>query len=83
MVTDLTVSGCYVDTRSMPGVGNRAEFDIHLPGGVVSVHGTVRHGVFGVGFAVEFEELDYDTRERIASAVEATRIRHATSLTNE
>jgi hypothetical protein len=72
-VSDLSTSGCYVDSRHVPVVGTRAEFEIALPGGTVTVHGVVRHGLFGVGFAVQFDELDYDTRVRIASAASSRR----------
>jgi hypothetical protein len=75
-VSDLSASGCYVDSRHVPVVGTRAEFEIELPGGPVTVHGIVRHGLFGVGFAVQFDELDYDTRVRIASVVNGGRIEH-------
>ena len=68
-IADLNVSGCYVDTRAVPDVGKLAEFEIALPDGDVSVKGIVRHGRSGVGFAVQFDELDYDARVRIAGAL--------------
>ena len=70
-VTELSVASCYVDTRHVPAVGKLAEFEIALPGGEVAVKGTVLHGRTGVGFAVRFEEMDDDTRVRIAGAVTA------------
>jgi hypothetical protein len=72
-VSDLSLSGCYVDTRHAPEVGNHAELDIGLPDGDITVRGAVSHSHPNAGFALKFEGLDDEARKRIASVLNNTR----------
>jgi hypothetical protein len=72
-VSDLSLSGCYVDTRHAPAVGSHAELEIALPDGDITVRGAVSHSHPNAGFALQFERLDEEARMRIASVLNDTR----------
>lgn len=68
-VTDLSIHGCYIDSRRVPRLGETVEFTVRLLGDPVPLRGTVVHAMLGVGFAIAFDDLGESSRDRIASFV--------------
>ena len=67
-ISSLSTSGCYIDCRSaVPPLGTALTVTIKLPNGEITVQGTVVSAMRGVGFAVQFIELDDDTHARLSA----------------
>ncbi len=71
-VADLSVGGCWIDTRSEPAVGDRIHVKATLSGEQVSLPGTVVNVQRGLGFAIKFAELDEATRTQLTTFLEST-----------
>ena len=74
-VSSLSLTGCYIESRfSVPpdGVVIR-ELTIALPTGTVSLEGTVVDAISGVGFAVQFSQVDSKTRESLNVLIASAR----------
>ena len=62
-IGDLSVMGCYIDTRVALSRGEPVWFELSDPnGGRLPFAGTVAHSVPGVGFGVKFANLNLDQR---------------------
>ena len=58
-IGDLSASGCYVDTRVTVTEGESVWFElIHPNGGRLPFAGTVAHATPGVGFGLQFTNLN-------------------------
>ena len=68
-VSNLSPEGCYIECRSaVPREGASVlAVTVTLPTGEVTVQGTVVHSIRGVGFAVQFTEVDEDTHARLSA----------------
>lgn len=72
-IRSISNTGCYIDSRlTVPPEGAcLQEISVALPGGCITVGGTVLQSTPGVGFAVRFSEVDPDTRVRLSALVGA------------
>lgn len=75
-VSSLSPTGCYIEDRfTVPPSGDIVpELTVNLPGGQISVQGTVMDAMPGVGFAVRFMKVDTDTQARLSAAVQELRV---------
>ena len=66
-VSSISPTGCYIDSRlTVPPEGYHVrEIALAVPGGELSVHGTVLKATPGVGFAVRFADMDDETQARL------------------
>ena len=74
-IRSISNTGCYIDSRlTVPPEGTSLpEISVALPGGCITVGGTVLMATPGVGFAVRFTGVDPETRARLSSLVAAAR----------
>ena len=70
VITDLSASGCYVDTRYTPKVGDRVEFTATIENQPAEFRGTVASSTQGVGFGVAFDALPEATTIVLLAALE-------------
>ena len=70
-VSSISPTGCFIDSRfTVPPQGTSVqEISVALPGGSVTVGGTVLAATPGIGFAVRFTEVDDATRARLRAVV--------------
>ena len=63
-ISSISPTGCYIDSRfTVPPEGTHVrEICMTIPGGELSVHGTVLCPTPGVGFAVRFADMDDETQ---------------------
>lgn len=64
-LTDLSLGGCYVDTRAVPALGEEAEVGVTLDGEATRLRGKVVHATRGLGFALKFDLSDDVTLARV------------------
>ena len=73
-ITDLSEGGCYIDTVGEVMVGEIVAFRVLLPGDDwLYLEGEVRHHRHGVGFGVQFVELNEEQTENLARLLEIAR----------
>ena len=66
LVTDLSLGGCYLNTVGEAMRGETVCFRVLLPDGDwLYVEGEVRHHTRGLGFGVQFADLDPQQEEKI------------------
>ena len=66
-VTDLSEGGCYLDTVGEVMVGEIVAFRVLLPGDDwLYLEGEVRHHRHGMGFGVQFVDLNEEQRENLS-----------------
>jgi hypothetical protein len=68
-ISDISLTGCYVDTRLMPELGEELEFFVTTDQDPIKVRGTVATVHPGIGFGFKFAELTDETRERITALI--------------
>src|SRR5260370_72395 len=69
--TDLSESGCYIDSLGSVTVGEILGFEIQLPGGEwLYLEGEVMHATPRLGFGVRFIDLDTEQVEKIRGVIE-------------
>ena len=68
-VSNLSPAGCYIECRSSaPPAGTPlAAVTIRLPNGDITLQGVVVHAIRGVGFAVQFTDVDEDAHARLSA----------------
>lgn len=68
-VSNLSPAGCYIECRrAVPQEGSRlSAITIALPTGEITLQGTVVHSIRGVGFAVQFTDVDEDAQARLSA----------------
>jgi len=68
-VSNLSPAGCYIECRTtVPPEGTAlSAITVTLPTGVITLRGTVVHAIRGVGFAVQFTEVDEDAHARLSA----------------
>jgi len=68
-VSNLSPAGCYIECRkAVPTAGTLLPaITLALPTGEITLQGTVVHAIRGVGFAVEFTDVDEDARARLSA----------------
>ena len=66
-ISSISPTGCYIDSRfTVPPEGTHVrEICLAIPGGELSVHGTVLCPTPGVGFAVRFADMDDVTQSTL------------------
>ena len=71
-VSNLSPAGCYIESRASVLVEGTtlSDITITLPGGTITLQGTVVHAIRGVGFAVEFTDLDKDAHDVLSALVQ-------------
>jgi PilZ domain-containing protein len=72
-ISDLSPTGCYVDTRLMPELGEELEFFVTTDQNRIAVRGTVVTVHPGIGFGFKFGDLSDETRERIRALLGDTK----------
>ena len=72
-VSSISPTGCFIDSRCTvpPSGAHVQELSVALPGGCITVEGTVLAARPGIGFAVRFEGVDAATHDRLRSLVGA------------
>src|SRR6267378_6485752 len=66
LITDLSLGGCYLNTVGETRTGESVGFRVLLPDGDwLYVEGEVRHHTAGLGFGVQFIDLDREQEEKI------------------
>ena len=66
LITDLSLGGCYLNTVGETRVGETVGFRALMPDGDwLYIEGAVRHHTAGLGFGVQFVDLDPDQREKV------------------
>jgi len=70
-VSSISPTGCYIDCRATaPVEGTHLQgISVALPGGTVTLEGTVIGASPGVGFAVRFTGVDREARTRLCRLV--------------
>jgi hypothetical protein len=68
-VSNLSPAGCYLECRSVaPAAGTPlTAVTINLPTGEITLQGIVVHTLRGVGFAVQFTDVDDAARARLSA----------------
>ena len=68
-VSSLSPAGCYVECRSaVPSEGTPlTAITITLPSGEITLRGTVVHSIRGVGFGVEFTDVNEEAQARLST----------------
>ena len=68
-VSNLSTAGCYIECRSAAPSGGTplSAITIVLPTGEITVQGTVVHAIRGVGFAVQFTDVDADAHATLSA----------------
>jgi hypothetical protein len=67
-VSNLSEGGCYIESRRTVQLGTALPaITIMLPTGEITVQGLAVHSIRGVGFAVQFTDVDEDARARLRS----------------
>lgn len=62
-ISDISASGCFLQSLAMPAVGESTEVTIEFgPDQVMTMTGEVVYAERGMGFAVKFAALDNETR---------------------
>lgn len=70
-VTDLSEGGCYLDTVGEVMVGEIVAFRVLLPDGEwLYLEGEVRHHRHGLGFGVQFVDLNQEQTENLQRLLE-------------
>lgn len=64
-VSELSIGGCFVDTRTAFGTGGRITITAALPASEVVFTGTVLYELYGFGFGVGFDALPERTHEQL------------------
>jgi hypothetical protein len=64
-VSELSLGGCYVDTRIQFAEGSPVSIRAALPGGEVLLTGRVIYAQPGFGFGVAFDDLADSTRQQL------------------
>lgn len=65
-VSDISMSGCYVDCRNVPAPGESVRISMLIAGRMVDVDGVVVHNHPNLGFGVRFTELSADARTALS-----------------
>ena len=68
-VSSLSPTGCYIECRStVPPEGTPlSAVTIALPTGALTLQGTVVHSIRGVGFGVQFNDVDEEAHARLSA----------------
>ena|SRR6185503_5338043 len=69
-VTDLSVDGCYVDSRALVGVGSPTTLHLRLSGITLTLTGRIAHSQPGIGFGVRFDRLPSSTAQMLEKILE-------------
>ncbi|HZE69731.1 MAG TPA: PilZ domain-containing protein [Pyrinomonadaceae bacterium] len=69
-IINMSEGGCYLDTVGEVRRGEIVGFRVLLPDGDwLYLEGEVRHYSAGLGFGVQFIELEYDQKQKIALVI--------------
>lgn len=70
-ISDLSLGGCYLDTRAAPSVGETTEVIVTFDGVPTTLSGRVVIVHRGIGFGLEFTAMDESTLERLRTFLSA------------
>lgn len=71
-VSNLSDGGCYIESRrTVPQGTQLPAIIIMLPTGEIALQGVVVHSIRGVGFAVQFTDVDADAHARLGALAQA------------
>ena len=71
-VSNLSEGGCYIESRRAVSPGTHLPAIILLlPTGEITLQGTVVHAIRGVGFAVEFTDVDADAHDKLSALAQS------------
>jgi|SRR6188474_3556063 hypothetical protein len=70
-VSSISPTGCYIDSRLIvpPEGTHLQEISVALPGGCLTLEGTVIGSTPGIGFAVRFTGVDRQSRTRLCRLI--------------
>jgi len=71
-LAELSLGGCYVDSRSQPSVGALITLTVTLNGEPTTLPGKIVNAYERMGFAVAFTGLDEPTRDRLQTFLSST-----------
>lgn len=69
-ISDLSVTGCFVDTRLQIQIGSPLIIRVTIAGSPLTLTGRVVHTQPGIGFGMQFDALPAESRDAIARFVE-------------
>jgi hypothetical protein len=64
-ISDVSLTGCYVDTRTEIAAGSVAIITVSVRGEVMTLSGVVTHTHPGLGFGMQFDALSEKTHRQI------------------
>jgi hypothetical protein len=71
-ISDLSATGCFIETMEPLAAGARVQLHIELPGaGPVDVAGDVQYTSARLGFGVRFVDVPDDARRMLEAAVDS------------
>ena len=70
-LSDLSLGGCFVDTRAGPQLGDTTEVSVTLLDTPTTLRGTVVSVQPGIGFALRFSDLDQRATELLHRFLES------------
>jgi hypothetical protein len=74
-ITDISLGGCYVDSRSVPPVGDVVDLELPTAEGPLPLAGTVVRGIPNTGFGVRFTPMDERTLDRLSAFLLTAKMR--------
>ena len=70
--SDISISGCYIDTIAQVVIGELIKFKLRLPAGDwIELHGEVVYSHPNMGFGVRFTDISDSDRKRLEWLVKA------------
>ena len=71
-ISDISISGCFVQSLAMPSMGETTEITIEFaPDARLTLTGSVVYAERGMGFAIRFVAPDAETAAALAGHIEA------------
>jgi hypothetical protein len=68
-ISDVSATGCFIETLATPQRGERVRVQLQLPQGPLSVNAEVTNVEPRMGFGARFLDIDADTADILAKAV--------------
>jgi hypothetical protein len=70
-ISDLSVTGCYVETRTHASVGAHTMIRVTFGGALITLTGRIAHAQPSVGFGMEFDPISSDIMQAFLEPVAA------------
>ena len=68
-ISDVSATGCFIETLATPQQGERVRVQLHLPQGPLSLNAEVTYVEPRMGFGMRFIDVDPGTAEILTDAV--------------